>query len=360
MARWKANADGTGYYDQNDSGPDQYKPTAEESARAVRPQNPYLDPNTQARPQPGQGQGETTTPGQTNPTGGVTGNGNPYTPPTAVPQGGWKYMEGVDSNKMNDFSHTTPKYQAARILASGGSLQDAANAIGATVLDQDKIRLSDGTIVDTRRDVEGANQLQWTVTYDPNDPNWGKPAAPPPGQGTGTGAGGTGGVGLSSGNGAANGLWDILMKRAMQGTNIDPNDPNINPAVNAYRAEQERGVRNYISDQAEAAGPLANLSGERRIANEHAAQATGNMRSQLMLNELNNRRAEIQQALSQMGSLLSDQQKIELQAELGRLNAAMQQQQITNQNNQFLDQFSLNSTDRANYWDAIRSGLLKG
>lgn len=349
MARWKANSDGTGYYDPNDSGPDQYKPTAEERSR----QDPYATPT---QPQTQQRQPtEYANPEQP----GAPSAQPRYMAPTQVPQGGWQYMEGVNMDKMNDFSHNTPKYQAARILASGGSLQDAAQAIGATVLDQDKLRLSDGTIVDTRRDIEGANKLQWTVTYDPNDPNWGKPA-PPPGQGTGTGTSGTGGVGLGAGNGAANGLWDILMKRAMQGTNVDPNDPNISPAVNAYRAEQERGARNYISDQAEAAGPLANLSGERRIANEHAAQATGNMRSQLILNELTSRRAEIQQALSQLGSLLSDQQRFELSAELGRLNASIQQQQVTNQNNQFLDQFGLNATDRANYWDALRRGLIKG
>lgn len=78
----------------------------------------------------------------------------------AAPQ--YQYMEGVDTGKLNDPSHTTPKYVASRILASGGSLEDAARAVGAKVLDKTKMLLN-GEVIDTRRDEEGANALQWLV-----------------------------------------------------------------------------------------------------------------------------------------------------------------------------------------------------
>jgi hypothetical protein len=91
---------------------------------------------------------------------------------------------------------------------------------------------------------------------------------------------------------------------------------------------------------------------------EHAAQATGGMQAQLMSNELTARRQEIAQALQQMGGLLTGEQQLALQQELGYLDASLRHLQISNQNNQFLDQLGLNATDRAAYWDALRSGLI--
>ncbi len=89
---------------------------------------------------------------------GVPANGMPTTNPA-----GFAYMEGVDSGKMADSSVLTPKYIASRILASGGTIQQAAAAIGATVLDETRMRLPTGETIDTRRDEEGANALQWLV-----------------------------------------------------------------------------------------------------------------------------------------------------------------------------------------------------
>jgi len=72
-------------------------------------------------------------------------------------------IEGTDARKMNDLSWNTPKYTAARILSAGGNIQQAAQAVGGTVVDATRFRLPTGEIIDTRRDEEGANRLQWLV-----------------------------------------------------------------------------------------------------------------------------------------------------------------------------------------------------
>lgn len=417
--RWKANNDGSAYWDPNDTGPNQVQPTAEQQqqqqsqygSQPTQQQSPWpsapqsyaatgtnqtpqylpnIDPSKfqdtqwwKGQPTTGQGMNESVpyntqtyiSPTNTGISGGAQWGSNGV-PTTGVPQGGYSYMEGVDTGKLNDPNHTSPKYVASRILASGGSLQDAANAIGAKVLDQDKMQLSTGEIIDTRRDQEGANQLQWTVTYDPNQPQGGTQGLTGGTNGLlGFGSGGIGGTGSGSygsssisgllggsglGNSYANTLWDMLMNRAQQGLNINSKDPIIANQVNSYRAEQTRGVRDALAQMAEQGGPTANLNSERRLANEKAAQSTGGLQSQLMQNELTARRTEIQNALTQMGSLLSDQQKIALQQELGMIDANLRQQQVTNQNNQFLDNFALQNTQQANYWDSLRSGLING
>lgn len=155
----------------------------------------------------------------------------------------------------------------------------------------------------------------------------------------------------------ANSLWDVLWGRSQQTLTPNAKDPVIAGQVGAFGATQERGARNYINEMAERMGPTANIQGERRMASENAAQATGGLQAQLMQNELNARRAEIQAALGQMGGMLSDQERraledklgsgqLALQGELGRGNLAINQGQL-----------GLQAADRANYWDAVRSGL---
>lgn len=354
MGRWKANNDNSPYYDPNDSGPNQvavpegYNPDGSQKSPAQPTNNktgtasyPYQDLEYH--------QTQTNTSNYNNTGTGYDnsgiGAGTPRTTSAPVVPPSYAYMEGINTDKLNDPTHTTPKYVASRVLASGGSLADAAKAVGATVLDEDKMRLPTGEIIDTRRDIEGANQLQWLVTY---DPNWK----------TDSGSSGRGGINSNAGGrpSSSNDLWIMLMQRASQGLNIDPNDPIIAGQVNAFRAEQERGVRNDLADQAEAQGPNANLTLERRVANEKAAQSTGALQSQLINNELVAKRNEIAQALAQMGGMLTEQQRIDLQRELGKLNASLEQQRITNQNNQFLDEYGLRVTDLANTWDWRRSG----
>jgi hypothetical protein len=91
-------------------------------------------------------------------------------------------------------------------------------------------------------------------------------------------------------------LLNRLSTRAMQGTAIDRNDPNIAQQVDPFRAEQERGRRDFLAGQAERLGPNANLLGEERMASEPAAQATGSFQSMLVGRELQARRQEIAEA----------------------------------------------------------------
>lgn len=478
MGRWKANSDGSAYWDANDSGPNQvdvpqgynadgtqqtsgtssqtpdytqeapeaqpgleqqqysFQPTAINAAQdyASGSYNPEdyqhldsasygYDPNTYT--------GNTGINGGYLPTNGTSGiataqpsyedfvrdywapdrdqvlasmqNGGTQQPAqqqtTASGPVQYQYMEGVDTAKLNDPTHTTPKYVASRILASGGSLADAAKAIGATVLDGDKMRLSTGEIIDIRRDQEGANALQWLVTYDPNDGTHGPAAGGAAGTGYSGGGGSTSasngyswsgtnavagqgdqlGANLPYGN-YANSLYGTLMGRANQSLNVNARDPIIAGQVNAYRAEQDRSTRNQLAALAESGGPQNNLNQERRMLNESAARSTGGLQAQLLQNELTARRQEIAQALGQMGNMLSDEQKMALQKEMFSIDSQLRSQQIGNQNsqfyaglgqdnahfysnlnqqnNQFLDQFGLNAQDRASYWDAVRSGLL--
>lgn len=182
-------------------------------------------------------------------------------------------------------------------------------------------------------------------------------------------------------------LFNTLLQRSEQSLNVNPLDPVIAGQVNPYRAEQERGARNYIDAQAEAQGPYANLGSERRLAAETAAQNTGAFQGQLLQRDLEARRNEVAQALSSRSGILSQDEQFALQRDLAELNAALSQrgqdigfglssqglsndllrtmlqnqqfnQGLQSQNDQFAAQLGLTSADRAAYWDALRRGLL--
>jgi hypothetical protein len=144
------------------------------------------------------------------------------------------------------------------------------------------------------------------------------------------------------------------MGRAKQSLDINAQDPIIRNQVDAFRAEQDRGRRNAMSDLAESSGPYANLSMQGRQMGEKAAQATSSMQASLIGNELMQRRGEIQNALTGMAGLLSNDQMLAMQNELGLIDANLRQQGITSGNQQFAAQFGLNAADRANYWDMAR------
>ena len=168
--------------------------------------------------------------------------------------------------------------------------------------------------------------------------------------------GGASTAGLAFGD-RSNSLWNTLLQRSAQGLNINPNDPIIANQVSAFGAQQERAGRNYLAELAESGGPNANLGGEQRLVSERAGQATGALQAQLVGNELMARRQEIQNALTQMGGMLSDEQRMALQLKLGLIDANLRQQQVTNQNTQFGADLGLRAEDRASYWDSVRQGL---
>src|SRR6185295_5671522 len=159
---------------------------------------------------------------------------------------------------------------------------------------------------------------------------------------------------------AAGAFYQQLMDRSKQSLNIDPNDPVIKGQTDAFRAEQERARRNYISDTAERIGPYASgaLQGERRMAAEHVGQATSGFQAELMGREQTARRDEIAQALSLMSGRLTTEQSLALQRELGMIDAQLrgrgldlQSRGLDMSNDQFLRQLALRPyEDQNNYF----------
>jgi hypothetical protein len=138
-----------------------------------------------------------------------TGQGGNYWNPGAAP-------EGFDAAKWGNQNFTSPKYTAGRILAAGGSIQQAAQAIGATVIDKTRMRLPSGEVIDTRRDEEGANALQWLVLGGGANQgnNWTTPGTGGTGSGStnphGTGSAGTSGSVFSD---PATSQWEQLIRQ---------------------------------------------------------------------------------------------------------------------------------------------------
>lgn len=139
----------------------------------------------------------------------------------------------------------------------------------------------------------------------------------------------------------ADSLYGQLMDRSKQSLAIDRNDPIIRAQADAVAASNERASRNYLSDLAEKAGPLANLRGEQRMASERLGQANSGFEAQLMGKELASRRQEIADALNGMRGMLSNDQQAQLQKELSSMDAAIRQQQLAQNNSQFGNDLAL-------------------
>lgn len=153
-------------------------------------------------------------------------------------------------------------------------------------------------------------------------------------------------------------LVNLLMGRAQQGLNISPDDPIIKNQVDAFNANDQRAQRSYLAQSAEKGGPNANTEAIGRSLAEHGAQVGGQLQATLMGNELSARRQEIQQALQESGNLLTSDQQMQLQHELGLIDANLRQQGITSGNDQFLANLGLQTQNQSNYWGALNSGLL--
>lgn len=168
-------------------------------------------------------------------------------------------------------------------------------------------------------------------------------------------------------------LYNTLLQRSKQSLDLT-GDPTIAAQTTAYRANQDRATRDYISDTAEKAGPLANIQGERRMAAERNGQNTATFEAELRSRELTSRRDEIQQALQGLQGILSQDQQVGLQRELAAINQMLEQQRIDlsgksldqqwrealMQNQLGLGSLGLQAEDRASYWDAVRSGVIGG
>lgn len=159
---------------------------------------------------------------------------------------------------------------------------------------------------------------------------------------------------------ATNQLYQTLLQRSGQSLQVSPEDPIIKGQTNAYNASQEQARRKYLSAEAEHGSPYGNMGAETRSAYETAGQNGSQFQATLMQNELTQRRQEIQDALTQTGSLLTDQQHLALQQQLALLDNALKQQSINSGNDQFAQTFGLNAADQAWYHDAVSRGLIGG
>lgn len=106
---------------------------------------------------------------------------------------------GFDPTKWNNPNYGSEKYKAGHIIANGGTIQQAAAAVGGTVVGKDLIMMPNGEVYDAIFDVGGANapmwEYQWGGTGPGTHPQGGSTSAS---TGTGGASTGTGGNGLVS------------------------------------------------------------------------------------------------------------------------------------------------------------------
>lgn len=113
---------------------------------------------------------------------------------------------------------------------------------------------------------------------------------------------------------------------------VSATDPIIKNQVDAYRAEQERGVRSALSQAAEgnAGGAIPGAQGATaRSLEEQAGQKTSGYEATLMGQELQSRRQELQAALQGAMGFMTQEQQIAAQDELARVEAALQESQFS-------------------------------
>lgn len=343
MGRIKDDGRGGWVYDPNDEGPDQSGGRVDPTTLAGWGGAPTPPPTAQAAAPP------------------AAPGANPD--PNRYEQGRtYNEMSGWNTAKLNDLSHSGAKYDFARAVqtlgTSGADARGNLGAItdwlntrgypGAKVVGADKIDFGQGPV-----DVlTSNNQWWWNPTGGQGGANaagaggMGLPGAPGAGAAPATfGAAAAGGRQGSWGMGSPQGgaLFDLLMQRAQQSLNVNPNDPIIKGQVDAYSAAQGRQRQSYLRDLAEKEGPNANIGMEGRMTSEAAGQATSAFQAQQMSQELAARRQEIESALSGAAGLLTAEQAMDLQYELAQLD--IQQRSLDRQ--QQASQFSQGQAQNA-------------
>lgn len=294
----------------------------------------------------------------------------PYAPPPPPVPGTkgtrqpYQVMEGVDVNKLNDDSVQSDKYIASRILASGGSLADAAAAIGATVLDGTRMRLRTGEVIDTRRDEEGSNALQWLVQ------GGGEGGSPlqgtmngmldPHNQGDGHDSGGDE---SGMGGGSVNEAIQRLLARGEAPVNAD--DANIAGPTNAYRAQvdtAQRRSRAMLAERATAEGLNSGGEGSGYFDSalqgqmEQGGKDTASFQANLMINEIQARRQDVVNALQ----FAQGEEKMALEKQLAMMDDEIRRLSLSQQNSQFYDTMGYNMNRDQNDMDLQMLRLLMG
>ena len=327
-----------------------FDPNADPYQTAAQPASPYI-------PQ-GVGMSDSNATGipQTAPTGGINPDGaySGTTPQTAPAQPSYAQYApaGWDQGKWTNASHTTPKYVVGRILSqfpdTPEGLQQAMPQIqqafpGATQVGKDSINIPGIGIVDVGVGFSQGGGQGWAWQPDSDM--------------AGGGAGGAGGAG---GYGQGGGFNDAIRQQlmAIMGQSQNPTDsPTYKNAVAAYDTQQQRNMereRNAIAERMGASGQGNSGAMDSRIlgAEQARGESTANFAGQLAVRQLEQQRDEIMQALQMGANLMTEEQRIALTEKLGLINANLQQQGITNQQNQWTSEFG---RDTQQYDDLINS-----
>jgi hypothetical protein len=333
---------------------------------------------------------------------GTAANTPPATGTAAPPAFDPRQQVGHDGS-VNGWNRE--QYRDAWMSSGVNSVDAAKQWLGAHggewLSDNGTVRTPFGEVLDMGGNARGsaAGNGKFTTTWGGSG---GGPSEPTPvasGNAFGNNAPGVGGGGAPGGAGAGGGGYDPLrqqliqqlMDRAKQSLAVTADDPTIRAQSEPFSAAQDRVARDQIADAAESGGPVQNIEGATRMANEGAAVRSGQFTSQLLSREIDSRRQEIQAALSGMQGYITDQDRMGLERELGYLNDATQRfgiqtgadtsrynadssaassrysadssartaqrgQDIGNDN--FYADLGLRSEDRGAYWDAVRRGLI--
>lgn len=134
--------------------------------------------------------------------------------------------------------------------------------------------------------------------------------------------------------GAQDVVRNSYLQQATQGTQINRNDPVIRQQTDAFSAGQDRSRRQYESEAAErlsaqGMGNSGAMLQERRLGAERAGQASGAFEAQLVARELENRRGEIKDALTNLRGVISNDQAMALQRELAELDAQLKREGLS-------------------------------
>lgn len=133
-----------------------------------------------------------------------------------------------------------------------------------------------------------------------------------------------------------NQLFDLLMQRIQQPITPDADDPTIRRQADAYSANQTRASRDYLADLAERGGPYMNMTGEARLAAERAGQNSAGFEAELIGREQDARRDSIQKDLGLYGSLLGDEDQLDLSLQMAQMDDRYKREALGWSKDQFL------------------------
>lgn len=229
---------------------------------------------------------------------------------------GWLNSGGMNANDLNNYIQTGGWAPYLQMAGSKG----------------DKWRLPNGQVIDmVLAQGAGGQGAQWLA-----DPGNAPSAA----------------FGSSVSTNTGGGQYDALMFQNIQNLLSQGNAPvsDMDPSIQSQFAPisrtLERGAMRSRGAAAERrAGQGLNMGGEGgaldsdvNSINENLGEQEGKLMSELVGSELMARRQQVQQAMQ----FAQGQQQMQLQAQLAAINAEIQRLGLTQQNQQFYDQFGYN------------------